>query len=88
METGSPNEQGLSCLRATRKPGQRGGPRTVDIYYDAATAVIERMTLDRLPQAKGGPRRLTMQLISEEPLAKDFFRHESHHSPDREVIAE
>lgn len=88
VETGSPNEQGLSCLRATRKPGQRGGPKTVDIYYDAATAVIERMTLDRLPQAKGGPRRLTMELISEEPLAKDFFRHESHHDTDREVIEE
>lgn len=88
VETVSPNEEGLSCLRATRKPGQRGGPRSVDIYYDAATAVIQRMTLDRLPQAKGGPRRLTLELISEEPLAEGFFRHESHHSPDREVFAD
>jgi hypothetical protein len=47
-----------------------------------------RMTFDRLPQANGGPRTVTLELVTEHPLDPEFFRHESHHDRDRKVIAE
>jgi hypothetical protein len=60
----------------------------VAIEYDAETTRVMRMTFDRLPQANGGPRTVTLELVTEHPLDPEFFRHESHHDRDRKVIAE
>jgi hypothetical protein len=46
------------------------------------------MKFERLPQARGGPRSILMDLISTEDLGPDFFNHNSHHDNTREVIEE
>lgn len=73
---------------AHRRPDVPRGPKDVTIEYDAVTARVVRMTFDRLPQANGGPRTVTLELVGEHPLEAGFFRHESHHDRDRKVIAE
>jgi len=73
---------------ARRRADASRGPKDVAIEYDAETARVMRMTFDRLPQANGGPRTVTLELVTEHPLDPEFFRHESHHDRDRKVIAE
>lgn len=75
-------------LVATRKPGVGRGPKRVALEYDPDTAAVVRMTFERLPQAKGGPRALELVLVDENALAADFFTHVSHHTQGREVVRE
>jgi hypothetical protein len=83
-----PNAKGWRGLVAERRSPQHRGPRRVEIRYDATTGVIHQMIFDGMPQARGGPRGLLIELTAMEPLPADFFRHEKHHSPDRRVIEE
>ena len=75
-------------ITATRKSNVQRGPKSVEIWYDPVTAVIVRMQLDRLPQAQGGPRAVTLDLVAQSPLDPAFFNHEFHHVADRQVINE
>lgn len=85
---GSHDGRATRTIVALRRPDVPRGPKDVTIEYDALTARVVRMTFDRLPQANGGPRTVTLELIGEHPLEAGFFRHESHHDRDRKVIAE
>ncbi len=79
---------GLNGLTAERKSPEHRGPRRVELWYDANTKVVRRMVFTGLPQARGGPSSLAVDLIEQAPLAADFFQHHSHHAPDRRVIEE
>jgi hypothetical protein len=46
------------------------------------------MLLDRLPQARGGPRSVLLERIDEADRGPDFFDHPAHHEPTREVLEE
>lgn len=70
-----------------RSPEYRG-PRLVTVDFDDATGVIRRMELDGLPRARGGPRRLVLDLIAEDDPGPSFFDHASHHDPGRRVVRE
>lgn len=78
----------IRTIVATRRADAARGPRDVTIEYDADTALVLRMTLDRLPQAGGGPRSLILRLVGESPLEPAFFSHAAHHGADRKVLAE
>lgn len=80
--------QQLTCIRGTRRADAAGGPRDIAIWFDPERLVVRRMRFDHLPQAQGGPRAVTIDLVSDVPLSTDFFRHEAHHSPDRVVSIE
>ncbi|MFM1801342.1 MAG: hypothetical protein RJA81_694, partial [Planctomycetota bacterium] len=73
---------------AVRKTSVSGGPKEVTIRYHATSGLIQTMKFERLPQARGGPRSILMDLISTEDLGPDFFNHNSHHDNTREVIEE
>lgn len=75
-------------LVATRKPDVARGPKRVVLEYDPDTAALARITLDKLPQAKGGPRALELVLVDERELAPDYFTHTHHHAEGREVLRE
>lgn len=75
-------------LTAVRRADVSGGPKRVEICYDGSTGTILRMTLDRLPQAAGGPRSVVLELVSERPLDPAFFTAAAHHAPGRAVIPE
>ena len=85
---GSHDGRTTRTIVAHRRPDVPRGPKDVTIEYDAETARVVRMTFDRLPQANGGPRTVTLELVGEHPLEAGFFGHESHHDRDRKVIAE
>lgn len=78
----------LACIRGTRRAGASGGPRDIAIWFDPQTDAVRRMRFTNLPQAQGGPRAVTLELVSDAALAADFFRHDSHHTPDRPVSRE
>lgn len=73
----------LACIRGTRRADASGGPRDIAIWFDPEHLVVRRMRFDHLPQAQGGPRAVTLELISDARLPADFFLHDSHHAPDR-----
>jgi hypothetical protein len=75
----------IRTLIAHRRPDVPRGPRDVVIEYDADTALVHRMHLDRLPQAGGGPRAVTLELTDQSPLDASYFAHEAHHDPGRSV---
>jgi hypothetical protein len=82
------SREGLRELQATRKGSAYGGPKSVTIWYDGQTRRIQAMLLDRLPQARGGPRSVLLERIDEADRGPDFFDHPAHHEPTREVLEE
>jgi len=80
--------EGWRRMNATRKSSTAGGPKQVTLWYDMQSGVIHRMLLERLPQARGGPRNVLLELTNEGDLGPAYFEHTSHHDPNREVIEE
>lgn len=72
----------------TRKAHAKGGPRTIEIAYDAETGVIHAMRLGQLPQARGGPRAIVLELVDQASLPDSFYSHDSHHEASRPVLKE
>ena len=79
---------GWRRMHATRRATAAGGPKQVTLWYDARSGTIHRMLLERLPQARGGPRNVLLQLTDERDLGPAYFEHTSHHDTNREVIEE
>lgn len=79
---------GRRGLLAQKRSVQDRGPREVEIRYDANSGVIYRMTFLGMPQAKGGPNHLKVELVDQKPLGPDFFKHNQHHVQNRKVILE
>lgn len=70
-----------------RNRDKRGLPRLAFLFR-RDTGTVVQMELHGLPQEKGGPRAVRLTLTSEIPLPADFFSHQAHHAPGREVINE
>ncbi len=75
-------------LRAEKKSREYRGPNRVEVWYDGNTGVIHRMVFEGLPQARGGPRSVSVELLEQRELSADYFRHETHHAPGRRVVEE
>jgi hypothetical protein len=85
---GAIDAEGLRTIVATRRIDAQRGPKVVRIDYDPRDASVVRMRLERLPQAQGGPRAVTFELVGESRVEPGFFGHEAHHAPGRQVIKE
>ena len=81
-------EDDLHGLRAIKKSKQVRGPREIEAWFDPESGTPHRLDLAGLPQQKGGPSAVRIELLGERDLGADFFSHSSHHGPDREVIEE
>lgn len=79
---------GYRRLTAIRKVSVAGGPKQVTIWYVPKSGQIVLMLLERLPQRRGGPGTVVLELTDERDLGPDFFEHSTHHSSNREVIEE
>lgn len=75
-------------ITASRKPSVNGGPKRITIHYDAETGLIHAMVLERLPQARGGPRSVELTLVESSDLGPGFFSHAAHHEASRDVVEE
>jgi hypothetical protein len=73
-------------LVATKQRGQRG-PRRVEITYFVASGLIESVRFVDMPY---GPERITVRLslLPTPSLPDDFFTHQLHHDPHREIESE
>lgn len=78
----------LRKIEAFRKAIVSGGPKEVTIWYHEDTGLIKSMLLERLPQARGGPRSIMIELIGTGELGPEFFNHDAHHDSSRVVIEE
>lgn len=81
-------DRSVDVIVARRRTDVARGPREVRIWFDPETATIVRMSLERLPQANGGPRSVVLELVSESPIDPRFFGHAPHHALDRPVLPE
>ncbi len=79
---------GRRCLRAEKKSREYRGPNRVDVWYASTTGVIQRMVFEGLPQARGGPRSVAVELLEQRDLGKDWFYHQTHHASGRRVVEE
>jgi hypothetical protein len=79
---------GMRTIAGTRKRGVARGPRSFEMTYDPVSGTIRQMIFDGLPQARGGPRRVAVELTDSSPLPERFFGHEFHHEIDRQVEEE
>lgn len=70
-----------------RHPEKRGLPR-MEFTFRKATGAVVSMTLQGLPEEKGGPRVVRLTLTSEAPFPADFFTHQAHHEAGRKIIHE
>ncbi|MCA9078690.1 MAG: hypothetical protein KDA93_26935, partial [Planctomycetaceae bacterium] len=57
--------EGWRRMNATRRATATGGPKQVTLWYDVQSGTIHRMLLERLPQARGGPRNVLLELTDE-----------------------
>jgi hypothetical protein len=73
-------------IRGLRRSPDQGGAREIELWFDHATGLLERMILRHLPRQQGGPESVSIQLSSTAPLAPDFFKHAAHHEPGRPTI--
>lgn len=79
---------GKRGLLAIKKSVEYRGPNQVEIWYDPATGIIQRMIFAGMPKARGGPDSVAVELLEQRQLGNDFFKHPSHHSADRRVVEE
>jgi hypothetical protein len=84
----APDASGRHGLRAEKKSHEYRGPNRVDVYFDINSGVVHRMVFDGLPQARGGPKSVAVELIEQRPLGDDFFQHDAHHAAGRRVVEE
>jgi hypothetical protein len=88
FEAPEPDAEGLRGLLAEKRSAGHRGPRPVELRYDPGTGVIRRMVFRGMPRARGGPESVAAEPVSAVSFDEGFFRHESHHGPDRRVIEE
>lgn len=80
--------EGWRQMTASRKTTATGGPKQVTIWYDEQSGRLHKMLLERLPQARGGPSNVLLELTEERDLGQEYYEHASHHDASREIIEE
>lgn len=82
---GDTNGSGLQSLSATKKSREVRGPREVGIWFDPDSGTIQKLELYGLPQGKGGPQAIRLELVDQPNLGPEFFSHSAHHEEGRTV---
>jgi hypothetical protein len=80
LDDGGPRYQ---HIRGGRRAGVEDGAESVEVWAHPQTGVVRRLRLHlgEAPEA----RRVTLDLIGEEPLPADWYEHAAHHDPQRPV---
>ena len=75
----------VSQLVGKRKSDGIRGPKVIDLWFDEENGTVHKILLDGLPRGRGGPKSLMLELIGQSELTPQFFSHDSHHEPGRQV---
>ena len=73
------------AFRFERKSQSKIGAQLIELWVDPSSLLILRLRLSGMPQARGGPRSIELQLVETSPFVQSFFSHDHHHEPEREV---
>lgn len=76
---------GLRRLSASKKSRDVRGPREVEIWFNPDSGTILKLELYGLPQGRGGPRAICLNLTNQHDLGADFFSHAAHHEGGRKI---
>lgn len=79
-------KKGLNGLVGFKKSHEYRGARQVLIWYDGKTGVIRKMQFEGLPQARGGPASVAVDLVDQGRKPDRYYQHSSHHDSNREVV--
>jgi hypothetical protein len=79
---------GLRKIMAEKKSKDYRGPNHIELWYEPETPVIHRMVFRGMPQAKGGPDSVSMELVDQDFLGPQFFDHNKHHGKEIQIIEE
>lgn len=82
------SDPALQRLEARKRNREKRGLPRMEFLFRRGSGTVVQMDLHGLPQEKGGPRDMRLTLTSEATLPAQFFTHDAHHEPDREVIHE
>jgi hypothetical protein len=82
------DQHGMKGLVGFKKSHDYRGPRQILIWYDAQSGVIRKMQFEGLPQARGGPASVAVELVDQGKKPAGFYGHDSHHDTKREVAQE
>ena len=88
LSSAGADASGHRGLMAEKRSPEYRGPNRVTLWYEPRSGVIHRMEFQGMPRARGGPDSVSVELMEQRVLAKDFFQHQSHHGNDRQVIEE
>ena len=61
-------ESQIRRLVGHRKSREVRGPKSIEVLFDRNDGTIHRMILDGLPRGRGGPKKVELVLVSQEPL--------------------
>ena len=78
----------LHRLAGHRKSREVRGPKSIEILFDQNDGTIHRMILDGLPRGHGGPKKVELALVSQEPRSNAFYSHTFHRDAQRKVKRE
>ena len=70
-------------LRGTKKSPDYAGPQSVEIWYDPASGLIQRMIFDGMTRGNWAPSRATLDLINQNEQPANWYEHDGHHEPGR-----
>ena len=82
------DQGGLKGLVGFKKSHDYRGPRQVMLWYEAGSGVIRKMQFDGMPQARGGPNSVAVDLVEQGRKPADFYDHQSHHAENVTVVEE
>ena len=73
-------------LEARKRNQSHKGPREIRLWIHPQTSVLGRVVFDHMHlQGRRELHRMTIELIEQVELAKDWFEHQTHHDLDRQV---
>jgi hypothetical protein len=76
----------LKYLDASKTSRDFPGPKNIEIWADSQTGLLLRIEFaDIHLEGDASPKRLIIELVTQNPLSDDWFTHQAHHTQDAEV---
>ncbi len=82
------NGETLSQLTGVKKFKDVSGPKEIEIWFDESIGSIHWMLLDQLPQGRGEPKSILLELVAESPVSEEFYSFPFHDGLNRQIFTE
>ena len=80
---GASAERACTRLRAIKRDRRIRGPKVIELWSHPDSGLLRRIVFEDVKvQGRATPRHLAIDLVSEKPLPRDWFKHLTHHALD------